>query len=164
MNCKEIIVSVMRYYDTTQDAMAKMFGMFPQNFGHKIMRKTLRVDDLMSMLDTMGIDVQLVDRKTGDVIPMASLGDGRRIKKMINRVIYDTDRINAVANSFYFDGENEYVDGHAYELYKTDDGKYLLAEYSNISGIQDRLSMIPEEEAQKFIQKYGTALHRSPKE
>ena len=83
---------------------------------------------------------------------------------MVDRIIYDTASSDAIANNFYADGENEYTDGKALELYMDKEGRYFFAEYSSWEGVKDRITPVNAEAAASFIEKYGTEIDKAPKE
>ena len=82
---------------------------------------------------------------------------------MVDRVIYDTAASEAIANDFWADGENEYNDGKALELYIDKENRYFFAEYSSWEGVKDRICPVSAEDAATFIEKYGTTLFRDHK-
>ena len=111
-------------------------------------------------MDSIGVDVTLTNRATGKEIRLPTEGVGRRVKAMVDRVIYDTAASDALANNFYADGKNEYSDGMAMELYIDQNGRYFFACYSNLEGVKDRILPISASDAATFIRRYGTATHK----
>jgi len=160
MKSKELLTMVFRSLGITQADGAKAISWSPQQLNGKLARESLRADDLLELLDAVGVDVILSKRDSGEVIEFPKVSYGRRVRCMVNKVKYDTANAKVLANNFYADGVNEYNDGKALELYVDDEGKYFFAEYSSWEGVKDRISPVSSAEAAAFIEKYGTELFR----
>lgn len=164
MTAKEAITAALKSVGMTQADAAHAIGLTPRQLNQRLVRETLRADTFLELLDEIGVDIEFTARSSGKQITARVKGYGRRVKQMVNFVNYDTANADAVSNNFYADGENEYMDGQALELYIGDDGKYFFAQYSSYEGIKDRILPVTEEEAANFIEKYGTNLYRKPQE
>ncbi|MCD8295848.1 MAG: hypothetical protein LUE27_11510 [Clostridia bacterium] len=124
-----------------------------------MVRNSTNADEFIEILDRIGFEVVLADKETGEWLTLP--GYGRRVKQMVNHVAYDTGKANALSNSFFADGKNEYnADGKASELYRDKEGRYFIAEYSNWVGVKDRIVPVSAETATDFINRYGTDLHK----
>lgn len=163
MASREIIAAALKATGKSQSEGARMIGHDPQWLSARIVRSSLRADDFLALMDQLGIDVAFTVRDTGKPIKELIKGAGRRVRKMVNRVIYDTAASNALANSFYADGVNEYTDGWAIELYVDSEGRYFFAKYSE-NGDGDHITPALAEEAATFISRYGTEIHKAPHE
>lgn len=155
MNAKEALNSVLRYTGTTQKQAAELMKWTPAQLSLRVKRGSLRVDDFMTILDMLGIDVQFIDRKTGKNVRPPIRGHGRRVSRMVNLVTYDTANADAITSNFYADGKNEYNDGMAMELYIDQEGRYFFAQYSSMGGVRDSIIPVEKEDAMAFIAKYG---------
>lgn len=164
VTAKEAILAALKETGKTQVDATASIGWLPQKLSGKFLRNTLRADEFLELLDAIGVDVILQVRETGRIVKARIAGAGRRVRKMVNGVIYDTAESDALANNFYADGVNEYSDGRAIELYLDREGRYFFAEYTNIEGVKDRIIPVSGEDAAEFITKYGTKIHKGPTE
>lgn len=163
MTAKEAITAALKSVGKTQADAAHAIGLTPKQLSQRIVSGTLRADKFLELLDGIGVDVAFTARDSGKEISTQIRGAGRRVRQMVNFVTYDTANADALSNNFYADGVNEYTDGQALELYVGKNGEYFFAQYSDYEGIKDRILPVTDEDASKFINKYGTELHRKPK-
>jgi len=127
----------------------------PKKFEERIAKNALRASEFLEMVNGMGYDIKYVISKTGTTIKTNPRGHGRRVVSIIKGVRYNTSQSTALANDFYADGEHEYNDGRATELYVTKDGSYFFVDYTEFEGIRDRIIPVTSEIAQAFIEKHG---------
>lgn len=163
MTSREALSVALKGTGKTQAEAAVKMGWVPQQLSARLMRESLRADEFLEIMDAIGVDVVLKVRDTGEVLRAHTAGAGRRVRMMVNRVIYDTEAADALANNFYADGVNEYNDGKAMELYIDREGRYFFAEYTNWEGVKDRITPVAAPDAAAFIERYGTELHKKPK-
>lgn len=163
MTSKEILAAALKETGKTQADAAKSVGWSPQQLSSRLVRNSLRADELLKLLDGIGIDFNIVSRETGKTVRVNISGRGRRVRAMVDRISYDTAASEAISNNFYADGKNEYTDGKALELYIDKKGRYFFAEYSNWEGSKDRITPVSSRDAAAFIEKYGTDLNKGPK-
>ena len=161
MTSKEILSAALKAVDKTQAESAGFIGYNAQQLSSRLVRNSLRADEFLTLLDKIGIDVTFTVRETGAPLKEHIRGAGRRLRKMVNKVIYDTAASDAISNSFYADGVNEYKDGWAIELYVDAEGRYFFAKYSE-DGSGDHIVTALAEEAATFIGKYGTEIQKAP--
>ena len=153
MEALKTVIAIRGY---TQTKVAEMVGTTKQNLFNKIARTSMRVDEWIELLDLLDVDVILIDRETGEKITKKKdriKGHGKRVCGTVNHVRVDTEKADAISNTFYLDGENEYKDGQAEELYRNKNGIYFLVTYyedgrTKISAIDDNLVVA-------FTEKYG---------
>lgn len=162
MTSKEALAVALKGTGKTQAEAAAKLGWVPQQLSARLSRNSLRADEFLELMDAIGVDVILKVRETGAELKAHIVGAGRRVRAMANRVIYDTEAADALANNFYADGVNEYNDGKAMELYVDREGRYFFAEYTNWEGAKDRITPVTANDAAAFIKRYGTDLHRKP--
>lgn len=160
VTANDAITAALKSAGLTQAEAANAIGLTPRQLNQRLRGGTLRADKFLELLDEIGIDIEFIARGSGKHISARVKGRGRRIKQMVNSVVYDTANADAIANNFYADGVNEYIDGQAKELYITDDGQYFFAQYSDYESVKDRIIPISSSDAAKFIGMYGTELHR----
>lgn len=163
MTSRELLTAAFKMTKLAMGDGAKRIGWSKQQLSSKLARNSLRADEFLSILDAIGIDVEFKVRETGQAVTARIPGAGRRVRRMVNKVIYDTASSDALSNNFYADGVNEYVDGRAMELYIDKEGRYFFAEYSEWEGTKDRITPVTANAAAAFIEKYGTEIHKEPK-
>lgn len=163
MPANELIAAALKATNKTQAAAAASVGWVPQQLSGKLVRRSLRADEFLELLDAIGVEITLTVKETGKQVKEHIPGAGRRVKAMVDRVIYDTATADALSNNFYADGENQYTDGKARELYIDNEGRYFFAEYSSWEGAKDRITPVSASDAAVFIQKHGTEINKQPK-
>jgi hypothetical protein len=162
MTAKEIITAALDTIGITQATAAKNYGGSAQQLSQRIVRGSLRVDEFIGLMDSMGIDITFNVRDTGEEIKPRISGHGDRVKGFSDGVQYDTEYAEALSNSFYADGQHEYNEkGEALELYLDKEGRYFMAEYSNVEGARNRVRSVPAEVAAAFIEKYGNIIEKN---
>jgi len=159
---REALALALEDTGVTQAEAAAKIGWTPQQISSRLCRNSMRADEFLAIMDAIGVDVILKNRETGQEIKGRIAGAGRRVRRMVDRIIYDTENADALANSFYADGVNEYNDGKAIELYIDKDGRYFFAEYTTWEGVKDRITPVSAHDAAAFIERYGTELHKKP--
>ena len=161
MTSKQVLNSVLPAIGKTQAEAAAELGWTPQQISQKISRDSLKVSDLLKLLEANGVEIVFRNKKTGELIETRIPGHGRRVKGMSDGVRYDTAASNALSNSFFADGVNEYDEnGEAQELYVDLSGRYFFAEYSPKGS---RVRAVPASIAAAFIEKYGTDIEKKKK-
>lgn len=162
MSAKDILKASCKATGTSQNDGAKRINFTKQQFSSKLVRGTLRADEFLDFLDAIGIDVEFKVRETGKPVKVNVTGMGDRVQRMVDKIIYDTARSDALANNFYADGVNKFTDGKAMELYVDKEGRYFFAEYSDWEGVKDRIIPVTASVAAAFIEKYGTQIDKTP--
>ena len=162
MKANDVLAAALRATRKTQAEAAARVGWMPQQLNARLVRNSMRADEFLNLLEGLGIEITLTVKETGEVVRTHIPGAGRRVKGMVDRIIYDTAASDALANNFYADGVNEYTDGKALELYIDKEGRYFFAEYTNWEGGKDRISPVSARDAAAFIEKYGTEIVKKP--
>lgn len=162
MNTREVLNAVLPAIGKTQADMAASIGKTPQQLSQRMVCKTLRTDDFLEAMENLGIEVIFKVKETGEIVKFRKKGHGRRLKGMADHVRIDTAAADALSNSFYADGVNEYdSNGEAQELYVDTEGKYFMAEYNAIDPAKDRIRSVPAHIAAAFIEKFGTEIEKN---
>lgn len=163
MKSIEALKTVIEYTHNTQSTAAPLVGWTKQQLSSRITRGDMKTDEWLSLIEAMGVDVILVDRQTGQPIksPERVRGIGPRAKGMSERVKYDTDKADALANSFFLDGVNMYSEGKAEELYIDEEGRYFLVTYTEDG--KSKIHHVTSNMAKAFIEKYGSKSGASSK-
>lgn len=157
--------------------VCKVLGMSQQSLSQMYAHDSVRAKLFLTIMeDVLGYETVFRDPETGvelSVVPNKSQkeprraagagrieGHGRRVKAMSDGVMYDTYRSDAVADSFYLDGEHEYRDGFAQELYVDRENRYFLVTYSDHIGDRDKIKAVDKEIALRFKEAYGRYIDR----
>lgn len=164
MPAKELIAAALKATGKTQAEAAAKVGWVPQQFSARMTRNSLRADEFLDILDGVGVEVRLIVKDTGEEVHERISGAGRRVRRMVDKVLYDTAESNALANNFFSDGANKYNDGRARELYIDAEGRYFFAEYSENDGEKDRINPVSASDAADFIERYGTEINKQAEE
>lgn len=98
---------------------------------------------------------QFVELESGIEFESRRKGHGRRVRQVVNGVLYDTHKADMLCGDFYRDGINEYIDGMAFELYVDCFGRFFVARYTDWENGSDSITTIGKEDAYKLYRKYG---------
>jgi len=164
MPAKELIAAALKETGVTQAEAAAKIGWVPQQLSARFTRNSLRADEFLDLLEAIGVEIKLVVKDSGKEVREHKPGAGRPVRRMVDKVYYDTATSDALANNFYSDGENKYNDGRARELYIDSDGRYFFAEYSENEGEKDRINPVSASDAADFVERYGTKIDKQPLE
>lgn len=108
-----------------------------------------------NMAYKLGYEVRLVELESGIEFESRRKGHGRRVRQVVNGVLYDTHKADMLCGDFYRDGINEYIDGMAFELYVDCFGRFFVARYTDWENGSDSITTIGKEDAYKLYRKYG---------
>jgi len=153
-NMSDILKDALISKNISQRKFAKMMDWTPQNFGQRLKKNSFTAEEWNRMMKMLGYEVKLIELESGMEFEPRKKGHGRRLRQVRNGIVYDTCKADALCSDFYIDGENEYTDGMAFELY-VDSGRFFLARYVEWDNGTDSISPITKEEAMKLFQKYG---------
>lgn len=155
----KLIKDAIKQSGISQAAVAKKMGWVPQQLSARLVRNSTNADEFIAILGAIGFDVSIAEKGTGDFLAVP--GHGRRVKQMVDHVVYDTAKACAMSNTFFADGKNEYApDGKASELYLDKQGRYFVAEYSNWAGVKDRIVPVTIETAMEFMKRNGMGTNK----
>lgn len=163
MTSRELMDAALAKTKNSQAWLARQMGWTPQNFNLRLNRNSIRADEFLALMDVLGVDVTFTMRKTGEILKPHVSGHGRRLCGNCDKITFDTAAAEAISNSFYEDGVNEFnADGEAAELYVDSEGRYFMAEYHTDTS-KDRLRTVQSSVAAAFVEKYGTQIEKEPK-
>ena len=161
MEIRHIVEAAFELAGVTAKDVAQAKGWYTGQVTSRLARNSMKASEFFDIMDMIGIDVKLVKRDNGEIVKPRIKGHGPRIQMMVDKVEYDTAKCDALANSFYADGENEFNDEFkATELYIDQEGRYFFAEYTNWEGGKNRISPTTAAVAAAFIEKYGTQIEK----
>lgn len=165
MKAQEALAAALTATGRTQAEAAKAIGWQPQKLSQRLVRGSLKAEELFQLLDAIGVEFGMTVKETGKPVRILTAGYGRRVRAMSDRVMYDTALSFPLSNSFWEDGEHEYdAEGKATELYLDREGRYFLAKYSNVEGEKDKVQAIDGDLAAAYIERHGTTIDKRPTE
>lgn len=155
MSSKDILSACLKAVGKTQAETSALIGWSPQQLSARLVRNSMRADEFLLIMDAIGIDVKFFRKGTDKEIKEHVPGEGRRVKGVVDKVMYDTAMSDAIANNFYADGKNKYNDGRARELYVDSEGRFFFAEYCEGEENRDRINPVSALDAAEFTERYS---------
>lgn len=148
MKNSERIDAIMKAGRKTDQEVARAIGMTARMFKMRRNKDTFTLDQFFKICDACNVEVRLIVKRNGaDVFDVAE-GEGRRVRKLVNGYIYDTNHSVAISNDFWNNGNRE--------LYRDVDGNYFFAVYSDES---DSIIPCTVEDVTEFIEANGTRVN-----
>ena len=129
---------------------AEWIDVAKSTFGQKISRNTFYAEEVLTILDNLGLEVKVVEGTR--LINKKYGGIGGTVHMMVNRTIYDTDKSVALAHSDWFDSWRT-------ELFRDDDGRFFLAHYTQLEAAKPFISEMSKKDAEMYYAKYGNGEH-----
>lgn len=151
----EILKDALDAKGYSQREFAEKMGWTSQNFSQRLKKNSFTAEEWRDMAYKLGYEVRLVELESGIELESRRKGHGRRVRKAVNGVLYDTHKADMLCGDFYRDGINEYTDGMAFELYVDCFGRFFVARYTNWENGSDSITTIGKEDAYKLYRKYG---------
>lgn len=155
LNTADVLKEAIEAKGLTQRKFAKSIGSSPQNFNQRLNKNSFTADEWVRMLGTLGYEVRIIELESGIEFEARKKGHGRRVKQVVNGVLYDTFKADAICNDFYQDGEHEFKDGMAFELYVDSEGRFFVARYVEWENGTDSITTIGKHEAVNLYRKFG---------
>lgn len=90
----------------------------------------------------------LADNGRGTELKVRRRGSGRRVRRVVDGVVYDTNMADALCRT---PEEN----GWYIELFRDDDGRCFAVHYSSWYGVGPFITLCPEDEAEKLVRVYS---------
>lgn len=140
---KKIIEEALDTKGLSQKWLAGQLGAEPQNFNRKLVRNTLSAQELIDAAEALGYRVALLDNSSGKELKPRRVGIGPRLRQMIDGVLYDTGKSDAICHT-------EPVAGWFMELYRDIKGRYFVAHYTDWENDSGHLSVCGLEDAKRL--------------
>ena len=143
MNQNDIINTVMKMRNIRKSEVADVMGYKTrQQFSEKMMRMTIKTNEMIDMLEKMDYKIVLEDQRNGDMVHIISEKIGPTIRTYTGGNYRNTNK--CVSFGTYME------DGKLHELFQdTKDGAYLMAIYGKDL---NRLSQISKDAFDLLIQ------------
>ena len=148
MKASEIIEEVLQSRGVLQKEFAEKVGQLPKTLSKKLSANKLSAQELIDYADELGFEVALVDRAGNSRLTVRKRGTGPRVKKMVNGVVYDTQKSDALCHT---DVEN----GWYMELYRDAEGRLFAVHYSFWADVDAFITCCPAEEARVMYERYA---------
>ena len=141
----------------TQNEAAVAAGFTKQALSTKMVNRTMKVQDWVRILDSIGVDVAIINKKNGKQIRLlnGTKSTSDRVKGISDGIKFDTENADFLASSFYADGKNEYTDGIAEELYVDTSNNYFLVYHYEEDEKKPKIRVVSKNVADAFVEKYG---------
>lgn len=147
MTVKECVEAALECGEKTHYDVARSMGVSERLFTRRLNSGTFTAEQFLQICDICGVDVRLVLRRNEADIFAQCAGVGKRVRRVVNGMVYDTEHAVAMSNNF----DASVIP--ARELYRDRDGNYFFAEYSGTE--RDKIVPCDSEDAAKFISENG---------
>lgn len=127
--------------------LAQNIGQSSSNFSNKLKNNNLAAQDFIKALGYMGYSIYLA-KNDKQVIPEIRKGIGDPLKGMVEGVMYDTVKSDAVCHT-------ECIYGMHVELYRDAEGRFFVAEYAEWGNGKNNISPIAKKDAYRLYKAYG---------
>ena len=85
MTAKDALVAALYRTGHTQESAARLIGWNGQQISQRLARNSMRADELLTLMDAIGVDVTFTVRKTGEVLREHTTGHGRRVHGTVDK-------------------------------------------------------------------------------
>jgi transcriptional regulator with XRE-family HTH domain len=145
----DILEDALRAKGWTQRRLALATNQSAQNINKKLSRNTIRAQEFLDILSYIGYEVKLFTG--GEELKIRRRGTSDRVRKMVNGVIYDTAKSDALCKTLW-------TDGWQLELFRDEEGKYFVAHYTTWEDSVNHISPCTPETARKLYEQYGEGI------
>lgn len=151
MRASNIIIDALEAKGVTQKEMAEKLGKNYKTFGRWVSENRLTAQWFVDIAAKLGYDVVLVEHNCGEELKVRVRGTGPRVRRMVDGVVYDTAKADALCHS-------DVEDGRYMEVYRNQDGRYFIVHYSLWQKEMHTITPCGEEEARHMVEKYSDSL------
>lgn len=148
MKASDILRDALRFRGVHQNELAEKTGQQPKTLSKKISTNRLSAQELVDYVRKLGYTISLVDIHGQGEIAVRRRGIGPRVKKMVDGIVYDTQRSDALCHT---NVEN----GWYMELYRDDEGRFFVVHYSLWADVDPLVTRCPDEEAKSLYEAYS---------
>ena len=143
VSVSEIIKQAMAEKGVQQKDVAAHMGWSPQNFANRLRNNTVDADEWVEIAKFIGYEIKMVG-SDGVTMEEKKKGIGQRVTQMVDGVIYDTDKAEAICHT------NEFADSF-FELYKRNDGSMFIVLYAKWMHGAGTIMPVEDSDAERFI-------------
>lgn len=148
MTAADIIEDALKAKGWSQKQLAKEMGQSPQNLSKKLSNNTITAQEFLDAIGHLGYEVKFLADSGREELKTRKRGVGDRIRKMVNGVIYDTARSDALCRTLW-------TDGWMMELYRDEEGRFFVAHYTTWEGGVNHITPCTPENARRLYEEYG---------
>ncbi len=150
MSVADIINDALKAKGWSQKQLAAAMNQSPQNLSKKLVNNTLSAQEFLDAVGHLGYEVKVAELGSSEELQTRKRGVGPRLRRMVNRVTYDTYKADALCHT-------PMQDGWYMELYRDEEGRYFVAHYTMWEEGVDFISPCGEEDARKLYEEHGDA-------
>ena len=149
MKASDIISDALRTRGIYQKEFAEKIGTKLTTFNKRLSENRLTAQQFVDYAEELGYKINLVDKSGNNSLAVRRRGTGPRVKKMIDGMIYDTEKSDALCHT-------EVEDGWYMELYRDEEGRYFVVHYSFWDNVDQFITECPLDEAIILYRKYSS--------
>ena len=123
MDIEATVRKLIKVAGLREQDVAERIGISLNSFSRRLNQNTLSAKQFFDICDVCGADARVVLRLSGKEVWDRDLREGRRVRRMVRGIVYDTDHAVALGNNFKTD------DVPKREAYRDVDGNYFFADY-----------------------------------
>ena len=144
----DIIRDALKAKDWPQRELAAKMGWSPQNLSGRLQKNSLSAEEWRKAAAILGFEIKMVEIDSNEELRTRKRGTGPRVRQMVNGVIYDTFKADALCHTLW-------TDGWFMELYKDEEGRYFVAHYTDWKDGVNHISPCGSEDARKLYEEHG---------
>lgn len=148
VKASEIVEDALRLRGVLQKELAERTGQQPKTLSKKLSSNRMTAQELVDYAKELGYEIALVDLHGHKTVSVRRRGTGPRVRKMVDGVIYDTQKSDALCHT---DVEN----GWYMELYKDSEGRFFTVHYSFWNNVEPFVTRCPVEDAKAMYIAYA---------
>lgn len=147
-SASDILRAVMKAESVSINRLADMVGRSPNAVYARIQKGTMPVPVWLEWLDMLGYEVVVRKKGTDQLAGGRRRGVGARLRGMVGKVIYDTNKADAICHT-------PERDGWFIEVYRDDSGRFFAAHYTNWITANDFITAMDIVDAYRLYLTYG---------
>lgn len=148
MKASDIVKDALQSKGVLQKELAERIGQLPKTLSKKLATNKMTAQELIDYVEELGYEVDLVDRCRNERLTVRRRGTGPSVRKMVDGIIYDTKKSDALCHT-------DVEDGWYIELYRDADGRFFAVHYSLWAQVDAFVTHCPEDEAESMRLKYA---------
>lgn len=145
MKAAELLVNAIESRKAKNKDVAEALHSKTSTFSRHINENILKAQELVDAAEFLGYKVVLVDVTTNREMVVKAKSGSPRVRRQIYAEVYDTDKAIYLCRT-------EKKDGWWIELYRTADGRYFAAHYTEWDGVDNFITLCPKEYAEKLVE------------
>lgn len=151
MTAAAVLADLLEQTGTSQRKLAENLGLSPQLLNNRLKRDTFPAVDWLNAIRALGFNIKVVP-KDGAEVKVKARGSGPRVRQMVDGVVYDTDKAEAICNSKGTHGDQLFM-----KLFKDAEGQFFVVYYQLWEGGRNSISPVSEVGVRLFQREYRTA-------